>query len=195
MTANLIVKHGWWGYLFDGDARNVSDGKRFFSNNKDTFLHPPVFTSAWITAENVNELLESAGVSGIVDLLSLDVDGMDYWLWKAISVIEPRVVVCETHNVVPADRAVTVPYDPQFVCPSESYRGASLEAMRRLAATKGYRLIGTHRFGFNAFFVKNGIGEEFFPEVTTDSCLQDPFSTGRRATWDTVVSMPWYEVQ
>src|SRR5207344_1296671 len=53
MTTNLIVNHGWWGYLFDGNERNVRNGRRFFSNNMDTFLHPPTFTHAWITAENV----------------------------------------------------------------------------------------------------------------------------------------------
>ena len=194
MATNLIINHGWWGHLFDGHEDNVRDGRRFFANHKDTFLHPPTFTQAWITAENVNDQLSSAGLAGVVDLLSLDLDGMDYWVWKAISAIEPRVVVCETHNVVPIGRAVTVPYDPQFVCDSENYRGASLEAMCRLAKEKGYRLVGTHRFGFNAFFVKNGVGEQFFPEVVTSCCLGDPFSEKRRSDWSVVAKLPWHEV-
>src|SRR5262249_19682651 len=139
LCANLIINHGWWGYLFDGDERNVNDGVRFFSNHKDTFLCPPKFTRAWITAENVNEEIARAGVKGVVDLLSLDIDGMDYWVWKAITIIEPRVVVCETHNQIPADQALTVPYDPNFVYKSEDFRGASLAAMCKLAKEKGYR--------------------------------------------------------
>jgi hypothetical protein len=194
MTTNLIVNHGWWGHLFDGDPANVSNGRRFFANNKDTFLYPPKFSQAWITAENVNETLRANGLSGEIDLLSLDIDGMDYWVWKAMTVIEPRVVVCETHNAVPVGRAVTVPYDPSFVCTSENYRGASLEAMCRLGREKGYRLIATHRFGFNAFFVKNGVGEDYFPEVPSARCLIDPFSERRRLDWQTVASMPWHEV-
>ena len=194
MTTNLIVNHGWWGHLFDGNTRNVQDGRRFFANHKDTFLHPPTFTQAWVTAENVNELLLSAGVSGPVDLLSLDLDGMDYWVWKAIAVIEPTVVVCETHNVVPAGRAVTVPYDPAFIATSENYRGASLEAMCRLGREKGYRLVGTHRFGFNAFFVKDGVGEQWFPAVAVSDCQGDPFSRKRRTDWEHVGSMPWHEI-
>ena len=55
MTANLIINHGWWGYLFDGLDSNVQSATRFFANNKDTFLYPPRVTKAWITAENVNE--------------------------------------------------------------------------------------------------------------------------------------------
>ena len=195
MTANLIVNHGWWGHLFDGDAANVASGRRFFANSKDTFLYPPRFTQAWITAENINDTVAESGLSGEVDLLSLDIDGMDYWVWKALTVIQPRVVVCETHNVVPLARSVTVPYDPSFVCSSENYRGASLEAMCRLGKEKGYRLVGTHRFGFNAFFVKNGVGEEYFPEIAAHTCLGDPFSEHRRADWDAVASMPWHDVR
>ena len=178
-----------------GDISSTATAQRFFANNKDTFLHPPRFAQAWITAENVNDTLARSGLSGEVDLLSLDIDGMDYWVWKALTVIQPRVVVCETHKVVPAGQAVTVPYDPSFVCTSENYRGASLEAMCRLGKEKGYRLVGTHRFGFNAFFVKNGVGEEYFPEVVASTCLGDPFSAQRRRDWDAVASMPWHEVR
>jgi hypothetical protein len=195
MTANLIVNYGWWGYLFDGMDANVQSAMRLFANNKDTFLHPPKFTKAWITAENVNEHLAAAGVTGPVDLLSLDLDGMDCRVWKAIKAIDPRVVVCETHNVAPIGRAITVPYDPKFVCNSENYRGASLEAMCRLGKEKGYRLVGTHRFGFNGFFVKDGVGNDFFPEVAASSCLSDPFSEKRRHDWVEVASMPWHEVK
>ncbi|MBW1767506.1 MAG: hypothetical protein JRJ65_10705 [Deltaproteobacteria bacterium] len=178
-TANLIINHGWWGHLFDGNKQNVKAGIGFFRKDKDTFIYPPRFTNAWITAENVNGLIEQSGVSGPIDLLSLDIDGMDYWVWKAISVIEPQVVVCETLNSIPPDKALTVPYDPNFVFESEDYRGASLAAMCKLGRNKGYRLIGTHRFGFNAFFMKNGLGEEFFPEVEPSSCVNDPYSIVR----------------
>ncbi len=194
-TANLIINHGWWGYLFDGDEENVKAGMQFFAKNRDTFLYQPRFTRAWITAENVNPLIEGAGVHGPIDLLSLDIDGMDYWVWKAISVIEPQVVVCETHNPIPPDKALTVPYDPQFISPSPDYRGASLAAMCKLAREKGYRLIGTHRFGFNAFFIKNGVGEEFFPEVQPESCVGDPFSElARRERWPRASTLKWQEV-
>ena len=194
-TANLIINHGWWGYLFDGDEAQVKAGKEFFAKNKDTFLYPPRYTTAWITAENANDVIESSGVRGPIDLLSLDIDGMDYWVWKAITIIEPQVVVCETANPIPPDKAWTVPYDPKFVCDSENYRGASLAAMCKLGHEKGYRLIGAHRFGFNAFFMKNGVGEEFFPEVTPESCVDDPFSElARKERWPQAKLHKWQEV-
>ena len=164
-------------------------------NSKETFFHPPEFTQAWITAENVNELIEKAGVKGPIDLLSLDVDGIDYWLWKAISVIQPTVVICEIHNVIPFNRALTVPYSPEFTFGNEEFRGASLAAMCKLGREKGYRLIGTHRYGFNAFFVKNGVGEEFFPETDPETCLNNPATIELSAArWPLVEKMAWVEV-
>ena len=194
-TANLIINHGWWGHLFDGDATNVQRGVKFFAEHKDTFLYPPRFTHAWITASNVNDVVAKSGARGPIDLLSLDIDGMDYWIWEALTVIDPQIVVCETHNAAPPDRAVTVPYDPNFVATTPDYRGASLEAINRLARRKGYRLVGTHRFGFNAFFVKNGVGEAFLPTVDVSACVQDPFSAhARRERWPGVKDYPWQDV-
>lgn len=195
MTANLIINHGWWGHLFDGLKKNVEDGKRFFSNQKDTFFAPPKFTHAWVTAENVNDLIRESGVSGPIDLLSLDLDGMDYWIWKAINVTQPQVVICETHNQIPPDRALTVPYDASFTYQSEDFRGASLAAMCKLGKEKSYRLVGTHRFGFNAFFIKDGLGENFFPAVDPASCMGDPMTRLLLAEkWPKTCGFNWQEV-
>jgi hypothetical protein len=195
MSANLIINHGWWGYLFDGNRRRVRRGRAFYRRSKDTFLRPPTFTHAWITAENVNGLIATSGIQGDVDLLTLDLDGMDYWVWKSIDCIKPRVVVCETHNVIPVEKSVTVPYDPQFRLKKPDYGGASLTAMAKLGAEKGYRLVGTHRYGFNAFFVLKDVGADLLPAVDPIDCLQDPFSREARATrWPKIKDMPWVEV-
>ncbi|MEM9345466.1 MAG: hypothetical protein AAGB26_02490 [Planctomycetota bacterium] len=194
-TANLIINHGWWGHLFDGNQENVQIGKQFYKDQKDCFLHPPQFTQAWITAENVNEQIGSSGAKGPIDLLSLDIDGMDYWVWKAIDVIDPQVVVCETHNCIPPEKAWTVPYQPDFIFDNDAYRGVSLSGMTNLAKEKGYRLVGAHRFGFNAFFIKNGVGEEYFPEVDPTSCLQDPYTQKmRQERWEEAKKYEWQEV-
>ncbi len=138
-TTNLIINHGWWGHLFDGSAENVRDGNAFFAKHKDTALYPPRFTHAWITAENVNEKISNSGAKGPIDLLSLDIDGMDYWVWKAISIIEPQVVVCETHNPIPPDKAWTVPYDPKFVYESTPGRRSSVSRdLRRQPAARAH---------------------------------------------------------
>lgn len=194
-TANLIINHGWHGFLFDGNEDLVKKGRTFYDQHPDTFLQPPVFTKAWITAENVNQLLMEAGVTGEVDLLSLDMDGMDYWVWEKIESIKPRVMVCETLNVVPPELSLTVPYDSKFQMTQPDFHGVSLAAMAKLARAKGYRLVGTHRYGFNAFFVRNDVGENLLPEVTVESCVQDSYSRqAREIRWPKVKDLGWVEV-
>ena len=196
-TANLIINHGWWGHLFDGNSANVKKGTAFYSSHRDTFLHPPNFKCAWITAENINQLILDCGLQGKIDLLSLDMDGNDYWIWQAIEIVDPSVFICEVHNAIPADLALTVPYDPNFrISTYEDYfRGASLKAMTNLGRSKGYRLVGTNRFGFNAFFVKNGIVDDLLPETAPERCAGDPYSKlNRNKLWAQLSDRNWTQV-
>jgi hypothetical protein len=149
----------------------------------------------WITKENINMVLKDAGIVGDVDLLSLDVDGMEYWLWKSIDCIQPRVVVCETSNVIGPDLALTVPYDKNFRIKIDGYHSASLAAMTKLAAQKGYRLIGTNRYGFNAFFVRHDIGDNLLPAVSVFDCLHHPYIQYRmKEIWPQIKNMKWESV-
>src|SRR5262249_32626624 len=116
MATNLIINHGFDGFLFDGSAENISSAHTFFGKKRECLLYPPVLTKGWITAENVNDLLATAGCKGEVDLFSLDVDGNDYWILRAIDAIQPRLLVVETHNIIPADKSLTIEYDPNFYC-------------------------------------------------------------------------------
>jgi len=197
-TANLIINHGWQGYLFDGNSENIHTGRKYFGEHNNTFIWPPALTCAWITAENVNETIGSAGVTGEIDLLSLDIDGMDYWVWKAINRINPRVVLCETNNAILQDEALTVPYKADFVRDLNAtphYHGASLAATAKLASEKGYRLVGTCRYGFNAFFIRQDIAKDLFPAVTVASCLQHPYSKHAHETrWPKLKDLDWVKV-
>jgi hypothetical protein len=196
-TANLIINHGWWGHLFDGNSSNVRRGLAFYARHKDTFLHPPNFNLAWITAENINQLVLNSGLRGEIDLLSLDLDGNDYWIWKALSVVQPAVVVCEIQNVIPPDLALTIPYDPSFRIATfqDDFRGASLKAMVNLGRSKGYRLVGAHRLGFNVFFVKNGIADDLLPEISPEQCADDPYTrSALRTRWPKVKERDWVRV-
>ena len=163
-------------------------------------MQRPIVRQAWITAEDINTILEQAGCAGEVDLLSIDIDGNDFWVWKAISIIRPRLVVVETHNVVPSDQSITIPYRPDFnylVLPEEQrdFRGASLRAMAKLAATKGYRLIGAHSRGFNAFFLRNDEGAALLPEVSVEAAHDNPYTKLRqRLGWPLVQHLPWQNV-
>lgn len=171
-TANLIINHGWKALLFDGDKRNVEIGREFYTRNRDTFLAPPQFIHAWIDRENINRLIEQNGFTGEIDLLSLDLDGIDYWVWEQLTCIRPRVVVVEYNEPLGFDRLV-VAYDAQFdrIKKDMRYWGATLAAYCALAEKKGYRLIGCNRQYLNAFFVRNDVGVEVLPEVALASCM------------------------
>lgn len=185
-TANLVMNHGWSGLLFDGDEECVRRGRKFYSRCRDTSLWPPRIVHAWITAENVDSLIRSNGFEGAIDLLSLDMDGVDYWVWKAITSIEPRVVVLEYNNLWGPGPAVTVPYRADFVADHDSfgatYCGASLSAFVKLGREKGYRLVGCEKYNFNAFFVRSGIGEGVLPEVPASVCFGHPYAQNAMAT-------------
>jgi hypothetical protein len=187
-AANLIINHKWRGLLFDGSPQNIETGRAFYAKHPNTWVQPPLLVDAWITPDTINALIEDNGFSGSIDLLSLDIDGMDYWVWKAIECIQPRVVVLEHNSPWGPGRSVTVPYIADFVAEfvdgSPEYAGASLPAFAKLAKSKGYRLVGIEPLGFNAFFVHDGLGEEVLPEVTVESCFsKEPLSCAQQAKY------------
>jgi hypothetical protein len=201
-TANLILNHGWTALLFDGDAPNVAEGNKFYAASRDTFIYPPRFLQAWITRTNVNALVKDNGVEGEIDLLSLDMDGVDYWIWQALTVVAPRVVVLEYQDILGPERACTVPYADDFNAgkyPATSgmpnFAGASLAAFVKLGESKGYRLVGVNRYGYNAFFVRNGIADKILPRVDIKTCFDHPKNIqGMRERFPTVKDLPWVNV-
>src|SRR5581483_2678508 len=148
-TANLMINHGWRGLVFDGNKELIEKGQRFYARCPDIYPWPPKLVHAWITSDNVNSLIEEYGFTGDIDLLSLDMDGIDYWVWQAIDCINPRVVVLEYNNLLGPDVSLTVPCKPDFRSAAEdghvNYYGASLPAFVKLGKQKGYRLVGCER--------------------------------------------------
>ncbi len=179
-SANLLLNHGWEGLLVDGDLGNVRRGRKFFRWDLRTRRWQPTFVHAWVTRDNVDEIIKTNGYAGQVDLLSLDIDGNDYWIWEAINCVEPRVVVLECADFLGPERSLTIPYSDDFVAEhteyGSEYAGASLPAFVRLGRKKNYRLVGAEKFGFNAFFMRNDVGTDFFPEVEPHACLLHPRS-------------------
>ncbi|MEK7793162.1 MAG: hypothetical protein AAB353_01460 [Candidatus Hydrogenedentota bacterium] len=165
-TTNLAINFGWRGLMMDGGLANVAAGRAFFAAMVPDDPAAVTFEQAWITRENINQLLNKNSLSGEIDLLSIDVDGNDYWIWKEINVIKPRVVVIEYNPSFGAERSVTVPYEAEFdrwqKHPTGYYHGASLAALEKLGRELGYRLVGCSSWGSNAFFVRADLaGNEF----------------------------------
>ena len=174
-SANLYFNFGWHGLFMDGNPKSVKRGVKFFNKYPHPWYYKPKFVCAKVTRENVNDLIEGAGYSGEIGLLSIDIDGNDYWVWDAITAIDPQVVIIETHNEFGMNNIV-VPYDPDYSFPGKhpDYHGASPVAMNKLAQKKGYRLVGANELGFNFIFVKKGLADKVLPEVSVESVLTHP---------------------
>jgi len=161
-TRFLAMKDNWTGAIFDGGTKHVD----FLRRTGMAWRWSITPVSAFVTAENVNDLIVDAGISGEIGLLSIDVDGVDYWLWKAVTKVDPWIVVIEHNSAFGPTEAVTVPYDPEFRVTeahySWQYCGASLAALHALGQEKGYRLVGVGSNGINAFFVRDDVAGDLW---------------------------------
>jgi len=156
-TRLLLQLRNWRGLVLDGSEEYVAD-----IQSQDLYWrHDLTAKCAFIDRDNINALIKSAGFAGPLGLLSIDVDGNDYWIWEAIDTAMPAIVVCE-YNAVLGDRfALTVPYRADFqrslAHASNLYFGASIKALTALARRKGYEFVGTTSTGCNAFFVRRDL--------------------------------------
>lgn len=190
--ANLAIHFGWLGLFVDGDKEVIKIGKRFYAKNPNPWNHPQQFLCSFITAKNVNALIKNSGIEGEIELLSIDIDGNDYWIWNAIEIISPKVVLIES-QVAFGDKNLVVPYIESYNSDIKSnfYSGASNAAMQKLAHKKGYRLIGANNYGNNLFFMKNGVGEHEFPEINVAITIQHPFATSKFQEFEKIKHLPF----
>jgi len=163
-SVKLLVE-GWRGLWLDGGTQHVAQIHTLFR----TFIDDRRLTAneAFVVAENINSLLEQGGVTGEIDFLSIDIDNNDYWVWKAITAIKPRVVAIEYNAALRPPMSLVVPYDPDRRWDGTNYFGASLEALVRLGRSKGYRIVGCNFSGVNAFFVRDDLAKGLFLEPAT----------------------------
>lgn len=160
-TRFLLINNNWSGLVMDGSPRNI----RFIKSDFIYWKYDIVARQKFITRENINEMIREYTDCEDIGLLSVDIDGNDYWIWEAIDVVRPRVVVCEYNSAFGPVEKVSVPYAPDFdrskAHYSHLYFGASLGALCHLAQTKGYDFIGTAGAGVNAFFVRKDCSSPF----------------------------------
>jgi hypothetical protein len=171
-TAKLLVE-GWRGLWMEANARSANQIRVGFAD----FLESGKLRliEEMVSAENINALLDQAGFVGSIDLLSIDIDFNDYWVWKAIEAAQPRVVVIEYNASLRPPLSLVTPYSPARGWNGGNYFGASLEALVRLASAKGYRIVGCSFAGVNAFFVREDLcGELFLEPATAEEHYEPP---------------------
>jgi len=173
--ANFAVNFYWHGLFIDSDKNALDIGRHFYNKHPDPWSYKPVFVCEKIDRQNINPLIKNAGFEGPVDLLSIDIDGNDYWIWEAITVISPNVVIIEAKVEYGMNDAV-VPYNADYSHLNKNplYNGASPFAINQLAKRKGYRLVGANAYGHNMIFIKKELAADYIPEVTVESTLTHP---------------------
>lgn len=146
-----LLGQGWQGLLIDMNIHNIEYAKKWDCTNGKMHL-----LNAWVTRENIDELLTEYSFGNKPDLLSIDIDGMDWHIWNATKTVNPKVVIIEYNASFGPELNAIVPYNPHFnrFVIDPLYHGASLTALTKLAESKGYGLIGCESTGNNAFYVK-----------------------------------------
>ena len=183
----LLEKKGWTGLMMDYGADQEiqwkgvlnkvwSNRNKGFSENikkyakfskkiikrKERSIHFKLdIKNERITAENIENLFQKYQVPENFDLLSIDIDYNDYWVWKAITKFHPRVLVIEFNSSVPPNESRVVPYEADAQWDGTNYFGASLLALKNLSLEKNYTLLGCDNNGVNAFFCKSELVKNF----------------------------------
>jgi hypothetical protein len=158
-TRFLAEVLGWSGVYFEPDPGAVHKLRQRLAPRPDLRV-----VDRAVTAENVNVLFAQAGVPSEPDLISIDVDGQDYWIWKAMSA-RPRVLVIEYNSALDPEARLVETCGTPWQAEKTEYFGASLGAMESLGAAKGYRLVYADLAGVNLFFVRDDCNGEFGPPL------------------------------
>ena len=172
------MNDNWTGLVIDGSHSNICDIKSSYYY----WMYDLTAVHSFIDTDNINNILIDNGFNGDIGILSIDIDGNDYWVWKAISAISPSIVICEFNSNFGDKHRLTVPYSPTFQRTNEHYSnlyfGASLPALKELASEKGYSFIGANSNSINAYFIKSelvqfidmdSLDSDFYPSKFRES--------------------------
>ena len=156
-TRFLLINKNWKGFIIEADKAAVKDIK----SQRIYWKHNLRAINEFITKDNINNIIKGFNIPKKIGLLSLDIDGVDYWVLSKLSALDPSIIVCEYNSLFGQKKSVTVPYKSNFIRSEEHYSnlyyGASINAFIDLMKKKNYFLIGTNSAGNNAFFVRKNI--------------------------------------
>ena len=156
-TRFLLMNNNWTGLVMDGGKESID----YIMKDRLYWRHDLTAVCAFVDRENINKIFVENGFDGEIGILSIDIDGNDYWIWDAINVVDPVLVIIEYNSFFGDQCAITIPYDPKFIRTqahySNLYWGASLKALCLLAEKKGYGFVGSNSNGNNAYFVRKDI--------------------------------------
>lgn len=169
-TRFLLENKNWSGIVIECNTDFVN----YIKKQKYYWQRDLKVINQFVTKENINSLLNNIN-NDEISLLSIDIDGNDYWIWKEIK-IKPDIVIVEFNADFGAEASVTIPYDKDFsrdlIGINKIYYGASLLAFTKLAREKGYSLVHINKESNNAFFVQKKHINEKLREKSISECFK-----------------------
>lgn len=164
-NTHFLLAQGCRGWWIEADAAHcLKINQRFVPQLERQQL---ALANLFVQSQFVDAILASLSVPREIDVLSIDIDGQDYYVWEALTHTSPRVVVIEYNGKLPPPVALVQPNRPTGTWNGTDAFGASLAALESLGRRKGYNLVGCEISGNNAFFVRSDlVGEHFQPPLT-----------------------------
>jgi len=160
-TTNLLKNFNWKGIQIEGSKKLYNDAKIQLKKILEKKRNNLKLLNIFVTKKNINQILKK-NCGKEIDLLSIDVDGNDFWIWKAINCVKPRLVIIEYNSFFGSNISAAIKYNSKFSWDhrnNKSYYGASLKALEKLGKQKKYILVGVDKNGVNAFFVRNDLAK------------------------------------
>lgn len=179
-TRFLLMNNDWEGIAIDSRQDHV----RFMASSGLRWRYKIDPIVSFVTTENINELVAMSEENGALDLLSVDIDGNDYWVLDAMDVpVGLRLLIVEFNSLFGPDAQVAVPYRADFdrwkAHYSGLYWGASLKALDQMLSFKGFRLVGVNQAGTNAFFVREEDTKGLFAPSVQEAFRNSRFREAR----------------
>lgn len=151
---NLVVNHGWSTFQIEGDPGRAAKLRQNYT------AYPTTRTlEAWVWPGNIEILFDENGVPTDLDLLVIDIDTNDYYIWRAIHEFRPKVVMIEANFAFPPPSRAVIDFHPMNYWDRTYYSGASIQSLYELGRRKGYEMLYQMTAGPNLLFV----AEEYFP--------------------------------
>jgi hypothetical protein len=181
-TRFLMMNNNWSGLVMDGSQDNIiklQNQSYYWKFNLDS-------KAVFIDINNINSEITSANIHGNIGLLHIDLDGNDYYIWKAINVISPIIVIIEYNSIFGLEREISVPYRPDFnrtkAHSSNLFFGSSIKSIFELSKEKGYSFIGCNSAGNNAYFIRNDkVNAQVRPITLKDGFIVSKYRESRNS--------------
>ena len=164
-----LLMQDWSGAWIEGSPETAAQARANFEG------YPVEVINDYITVANADAMIADLSRGEELDLLSIDINSIDYWIWDAIKTVRPRLVLIEYNAIWPPFMRKTIAHQPGRPWDGSSYWGASLGALEALGRSKGYCLVGCSLAEVNAFFVRQDlVGERFHAPFTAENHYEPP---------------------